>query len=85
MSKSWNCHNDRKNLQISAMHTVYHPQHGQLCVGEKHYDCLLWHPITFTSAYHANKWIESGTIAELQEQLMNLYVDFVKTCLVSKE
>ena len=55
-------------------------EHGQLCYIEKHYDCFLYHPIVFKDNAAAQRWIEDGCIADLQEQLSNLGVGFHLGC-----
>jgi len=77
VEKRWDCHEHRHELQISDHCSVYHPDHGQLCYSEKHYDCVLYFPVLFKDKAAAAKWIEKGCIAEIQEGLMNLGVGFV--------
>lgn len=80
----WDCHNHREELKVSQHATVYHPDHGQLSVLEKHWDVNLWHPIMFKDKAAAWKWIQEGYIAELQEGLGNLGVSFTKTSCASR-
>lgn len=77
VEKRWDCHEHRHELQISDHCSVYHPDHGQLCYSEKHYDCVLYFPVLFKDKAAAAKWIEKGCVAEIQEGLMNLGVGFV--------
>jgi hypothetical protein len=74
----WDCHKHRKDLRVSDACTVYHPDKGQLSYWEVHYDCTLYYPIQFIDKAAAHKWIENGTIAEIQEGMSCLRVGF--TC-----
>ena len=42
----------------------------------KHYDCYLYYPIKFKKRETAKKWIEEGTITELQESMSILGIGF---------
>ena len=77
----WDCHKHKDELKVSDHSTVYHPYRGQLCYAERQYDAFLFHPVVFTDKQAAWKWIESGTIADIQESLGCLGVGFVKECL----
>lgn len=83
--KRWDCHECRNELCISYFNTIYHPEHGQLCQAEKHWDGILFHPFHFGSKQAAQKWIETGFIAELQEDLSNLGVGFTTVCFKARE
>lgn len=76
MAKRWDCHKHRDELRVSDEKTIYHLGQGQLCYYELHYDVILYYPIVFKSKESAYKWIERGTIAELQEGLGDLHVKF---------
>lgn len=78
----WDCHSHRAELKVSGQATVYHPEHGQLCFGERHWDCFLQFPLRFNDMAAAQRWIESGYISELQESLGNLQVGFSNACCV---
>ena len=77
----WNCHTHREELRTSLGATVYHLEYGQLCWWEVHWDCILYHPIRFNDRHAAQKWIEIGCIAEIQESLSILQVGFSKVLL----
>jgi hypothetical protein len=79
--KHWNCHEHRDELKVSEFCSVYHPEHGQLCVFEKHWDVVLSYPIQFKDKAAAHKWVREGYIAELQEGLGTLMVGFTKDCM----
>jgi len=76
MSERWNCHDHRDELHVSDNCSVYHPEHGQLCSWEIHYDCVLYFPILFKTKALAYKWIKDGTIAEIQESWSYLQIGF---------
>ena len=76
----WDCHEHRDELKISDACTIYHPERGQLCYGERHWDCVLFFPLVFKSKQQANEWIEKGYIAQLQESLGILNVGFHREC-----
>lgn len=76
----WDCHAHRDELRVSDEATVYHPEQGQLCYGERHYDGTLFYPLRFKDKAAAYRWIERGTIAEVQESLSVLAVGFVTCC-----
>lgn len=79
MADRWDCHEHRKELRVSfGFHTVFHPVHGVLCQSERAYDVFIYHPIEFKSVAAAQKWIDTGFISELQEELCNLGVGFCK-------
>lgn len=77
----WDVHEHKNELKISDEYTIYHSEHGQLCYCERHYDVLLFYPLRFKSKSDTQKWIDSGTIAELQESLMILSIGFSKFSL----
>lgn len=85
MSKRWDCHDHRDELQVSHQCTVYHPEHGQLCYGMRQFFSWLYFPIRFGSRAAALKWVESGWISELQEGLSVLNVGFTKVCMETSE
>jgi hypothetical protein len=67
----------RRECLVTVWDTVVHPDYGQLCQGDRMGGCTVWLPIQFKSKPLAYKWIESGTIAEIQEGLTNLKVGFI--------
>lgn len=73
---NWDCHSHKHEMRISDATTIYHPEHGHLCYIETHYDCILAHPIIFKNKAAAQRWIDNGTIAELQEGLNHLNIGF---------
>ncbi len=73
---TWNVHEHRNELRVSDNRTIYHPEKGQLCYQERHYDCILYYPVKFKDKQSAYKWIESGCIADIQESLQTLSVGF---------
>lgn len=72
----WDCHEHRDELLSSVAATVYHLEKGQLCWWEIHWSCIIYHPIRFKNRRAAQKWIENGCIAEIQESLSMLQVGF---------
>lgn len=80
----WNCHDHRDELKISDACTIYHPEQGQLCYGERHWDCILFFPITFKDKQKAQEWIDDGCIAQIQESFGNLNIAFTKNCFIEK-
>lgn len=72
----WDVHQHKDELCVSDAATIYHPEHGQLCYCERHWDCLLYHPIQWKDRAAAYKWINEGCIAEIQEGLNCLAVGF---------
>ena len=81
----WDVHRHKDELQVSDFATVYHPERGQLCQCERQWNVVLYHPIRFNDRSAAYKWIQSGTIAELQEGLMNLGVGFSTVAMESND
>ena len=79
-SKRWDCHEHKKEMNVSVAGTVYHPEYGQLCYMERHHDCILSHPIVFPSLADAQKWINEGTIADLQLAFRCLEIGFNRAC-----
>jgi len=81
----WDVHRHKDELYVSNGNTVYHREHGQLCItdrvayamGENMY---LSFPITFKDKAAAYRWIQSGTIADLQEASRCLRIGFTKSC-----
>lgn len=82
--KHWNCHEHKEELRVSDFCTIYHPDTGQLCIGEHHWNCVLFYPIEFKTKTEAKKWIEEGTIAQLQEAYGNLDIGFTKLCFSNR-
>lgn len=76
IATEWDVHQHKDELQVSDAATIYHPDHGQLCYCEKHWDCLLYHPIKWKDQTAAYKWINDGCIADIQEGLVCLAVGF---------
>lgn len=72
----WDCHEHRDELLSSNAATVYHLERGQLCSWEVYWDCIIYHPVQFTDRHAAQKWIESGCIADIQESFSMLQVGF---------
>ena len=52
-----------------------------LCQGIKKYPFIIYHPIIWKDHKAAEVWIESGSIAEIQESFTNLNIGFHKTFL----
>ncbi len=75
-NERWNCHEHRDELLTSYEATVYHLEKGQLCWYEMHYYCIIYHPIKFKDRHAAQKWIDNGCIAEIQESLSTLHIGF---------
>ena len=75
-AKPWNVHDHRDELEVSDGATIYHREQGVLCWRERQWDCFLWHPISFKTHTEAYRWIREGYIAELQEGLSILQVEF---------
>jgi hypothetical protein len=84
-SERWDCHAHREELKVSGEATVWHPEQGQLCYIDKHYDALLFHPVRFKSVPAAWEWTRTGCIADVQEGLSCLGVVFTKHCLVERK
>lgn len=80
----WNVHEHKDELFISSQYTVVHPVHGQLGFWERHLDCAVFTPIRFGSTANAEKWIASGTLAELQESLSILAVGFSRDTISAR-
>jgi len=83
--KHWDVHQHRSELRVSDRSTVYHYEQGVLCQAEKHWDCVINHPIEFGNKEEAYKWIKEGYIADLQESLCNLAVGFSKELFKLRE
>lgn len=81
----FDCQEHRDELRVSDAATVYHSEWGQLCYWEVHWDCILYYPIRFKDKAAAQRWIESGTIAEIQESMSCLHVGFSKVCFKQVE
>lgn len=80
--EEFDCHRHKDELFITIFNTICHPIHGQLCQGFRTYEGTTFHPIVFKDKISANKWIEKGCIAELQEGLSNLKVGFTTNSFV---
>jgi hypothetical protein len=78
--EKWDVHQHKDELCVSDAATIFHPEHGQLCWCERHWDYLLFHPIKWNDRAAAYKWINEGCIAEIQEGLSCLAVGFSLTC-----
>lgn len=76
LPERWDVHKHKEELSVSDSATIYHPEKGQLCYCEKHWDCILYHPITFKDRAAAFKWVREGCIADLQEGLGILGIGF---------
>lgn len=50
-----------------------------LCVKDRIYACYISTPIQFKTFEAAEKWVQSGTIAELQEGLGTLHIGFTNS------
>lgn len=83
--KHWDVHEHRSELRVSDLATVFHCEQGVLCQVEKHWDFVIYHPIGFKNKEAAYKWIKEGYIADLQESLCNLGVEFSKEMFKTKE
>jgi hypothetical protein len=79
-AERWDCHAHRDKLRVSDNATVYHREHGQLCFWESHYDCIIYYPIRFNDKAAAQRWVEKGCIAEIQEGMGILHVGFTVEC-----
>ncbi len=55
-----------------------------LCVGTDRYDVTVYNPISWSTYGEAQKWINEGCIAEIQESLMILDVGFRKELIVRR-
>jgi hypothetical protein len=82
--RHWDCHKHRKELRVSDASTVYHPVKGQLCYWETHHDCNLYYPIKFKDRESAQRWIDEGTIAQIQESAGLLLIGFSTKCFISR-
>lgn len=80
----WDVHEHKNELCVSNRATIYHAERGQLCISELHWDCVLSYPLQFKDKAAAYKWIESGTIAEIQESLGVLQVGFSDRCFMPR-
>lgn len=76
----WDCHKHKSEMFVSGEHTVCHPEQGVLCYWFAVYGSgrrlLTFFPIRFNSNALAQKWIDSGCIADIQESLSILEVGF---------
>lgn len=61
--------------------------HGNkfLCESISHWDYTKRYPIKWKKAEDCNKWIESGTIGELQENYQNLHIGFTRHLVKERE
>jgi hypothetical protein len=84
--KCWDCHKHRDELRVSFANTVFHPERGQLCYIEEPSGgfVTLYHPIRFKDAAAARQWIESGCIADLQEEFTLLGIGFSTACMIGR-
>jgi len=82
--KYWNVHDHKDELCVSSYYTVYHPEKGQLCTWERETYAIVYLPIQFKTKALAYKWIENGTIAEIQERMNCLRVGFTNICFEEK-
>lgn len=65
---------------------VIHKDIGILCVKYRDkYPYKLYEPVKFTDAQKAQKWVESGYMAQLQENFSELDVGFRKEMIVYRE
>jgi hypothetical protein len=71
----------KEELRVSGK-IVYHPEHGVLSQGIMDFRTMVFHPVVFRDGVAAQKWIDDGCIAEVQENLGNLAVGFTKTTVV---
>jgi hypothetical protein len=85
VSEKWDCHKHKDELRVTAFLTIFHPDHGQLCLMKNHQDCLVFHPIVFESHQQACEWIREGSIADLQAKLCTLAIQFSKKCVLSQK
>lgn len=76
MSKDrWNPHDHRDELQVLFRKYVYHPEHGLLCYWHVEPNGQFIFPLQFKEG-EAGKWIQSGTIGEIQESTSCLEIGF---------
>ena len=80
----------RTELEIEVLHDktaiVIHKDIGILCVKyRKRYDYTLYEPVKFKDVERAQKWVETGCMAELQEGFSELDVGFRKEMIVYRE
>ena len=68
----------RAGCTATAFKTVAHKEEGVLCQGARCFEGWTWEPIRWRSSAAAWRWIQSGSLAEIQEGLGNLVVQFVK-------
>ena len=75
MSERWDPHDHRDELQILYDKFVYHPEHGVLCYWYAKPNGQFIIPLEFKEG-EAAKWIESGSIAHIQESTQTLEIGF---------
>ncbi len=77
--KRWDCHEHRDEMFVIGS-VVYHPEHGSLCsfIDDWHDGTKfrVWQGIQFKNPAAAQKWINEGFIADLQEGFGTLQVQF---------
>lgn len=77
MSKErWDVHEHKDELFISDENTICHPTKGQLCRFSLNQQCVISVPVVFRTKALAQKWIENGCIADVQEEFQSLSVGF---------
>ena len=76
----WDVHQHRDELGVTDQASVFHPEKGQLCWWEYRGLWRFYFPIRFKDVAAAWKWVQFGTIAELQEGMNILQVGFSKVC-----
>lgn len=55
-----------------------------LCIGWHCYDSVIYEPISWSTHAEAQKWIDEGCIADIQESIMCLDVGFRKELIVRR-
>lgn len=80
----------RTELEIEVLYDktaiVIHKDIGVLCVlYRRRYDYKLYEPVKFNDAEKAQKWINSGCIAILQESFSELDIGFRIEMIVYRE
>lgn len=71
----------REECEITIFDTIVHPEHGQLCQWDSGWNYIVFLPIQFKDKPAAYKWINEGTIAQLQEGLHSLCVGFIHSTI----
>ena len=84
-SEKWDCHKHKDELGVSAFCTIFHLDHGQLCMVKNHQDCLVFLPIVFENHQQACEWIREGSIANLQAKFNTLAIQFSKKCVLPQK